>query len=103
MYFDLSMGIRRVQNLPHEHPRQAEIVGVFPRASGLMRSVDHGGRLADDGETVIHVSSLCCCANIHLAPFRTPSDAEEPAFAAGGLYFAPRLSLAFPRTPDRSA
>ena len=58
--FNARMRIRRMQNLPDQHSGNAEIVSVFARTGGLFRGVDHGRRLADDGEiTHFHSDQSC--------------------------------------------
>ena len=42
--------IRRMQNLPNQHPGHAEIVGIFAATGGFFRRIDHGGGLADNAE-----------------------------------------------------
>ena len=44
-----------MQNLAEHHTANAQVVGVLAGAGGLLGRVDHGGRLADDGEVVAHL------------------------------------------------
>ena len=46
-----------MQNLPYQHARHAEIVGIFAGSSGLSCRIDHGYGFADYGE-VSHFSVM---------------------------------------------
>ena len=46
-------GIRRMQDLAHQHSGKAEVVGVLAGAGGLAGGIHHGDRFADNGESVI--------------------------------------------------
>ena len=64
---DACVRIMGMQNLTDQHARHAEIVGVLARPGGLRGSVDHRGRLADNGETThivipSEVRNLLFCA-----------------------------------------
>ena len=96
--FDARMRIRRMQNLADQHAGHAEVVGVFARAGGLFRRVDHRGGLADDGEPLfIHEDRLCDKC------FVAPSEASNLLLPL--LPLSLRSGHAFPlrrnRRPDR--
>src|SRR5215831_3805431 len=43
-----------MQNLANQHAGQAEVVGIFACACGLLGRVDHRSRYANDGKVVAH-------------------------------------------------
>src|SRR5262249_48447441 len=47
---DARVRMRRMQDLADQHAGKGEVVGVLAGARGLFRRINHGDRLADDGE-----------------------------------------------------
>src|SRR5579862_2186540 len=90
------MGIWRMQNFTDQHSRQAEIVSIFAGAGSLFRGVDHRGRLADDGESVIHLSSVA-------TPFQFVVPSSSFLTKRGNLLSADAVPYLTEANPWRSA
>ena len=52
--FDPGVRARGVQDLPHQHAGNTEIIGVFPGTGGLLGGIHHRGGLANDGKLGAH-------------------------------------------------